>query len=123
MRAERRRFKRVPSSLDVQWDSPAEIGAAAQVTNLSVNGCFIETKNSYPDNPPQLGQLISFLIVFPEGAKTPVAGRVMYKNPPHGFGVLFTPLSVEQRSLINSYITEMVEYFSGGVSDSTESFD
>ncbi|HVG38278.1 MAG TPA: PilZ domain-containing protein [Pyrinomonadaceae bacterium] len=114
MTPERRKFKRIPSSLDIQWDSPAEIGAAAQVTNLSVNGCFIETQNSAAENPPQIGQLISFVIVFPEGAKLAVAGRVMYKNPPRGFGVLFTPLSLEQRSLITSYITEMVEYFAGG---------
>lgn len=113
MDVERRKYKRVPSSLDVQWTAPAEVGGS-QVTNLSINGCFIETRSLSNEDPPHIGQLISFIIALPEGIRMPVTGRVMYKNPPVGFGVLFTPLSVEQQSLIASYISDMVEYFTSG---------
>lgn len=112
MDIERRKFQRIHSSLDVRWEVPAAIGSAAQISNLSVNGCYIETKDFDAEGVPNVGQLISFVILLPEDAALRVSGRVMYKNPPLGFGVLFNPLTSEQQDLISSYLRDMAVYFS-----------
>jgi hypothetical protein len=87
--ADLRRHKRVPIYLDVRWDGLSG-NNAARITDISLGGCYIETIGQVAQ-----GEVIRFDILLKNGKWLPVQGTVMYQFPLMGFGVRFTPLSVE----------------------------
>jgi hypothetical protein len=96
--ADKRRHKRVPIFLDVRWEGLSGHNTA-RITDLSLGGCYVETIGQSAQ-----GEVIRFEIKLKDGSWLPVQGIVMYQFPLMGFGVRFTPLSVEAHNEIAALV-------------------
>ncbi len=64
----------------------------ARVSDVSEGGCYIDSIISV-----QVGNLIRFEIIHPNGGRLEFAGEVAYRLEGMGFGVKFTDLSDDQK--------------------------
>ena len=71
----------------------------ARVSDISLGGCFIDTIANL-----RAGEAVSFKVKVTESEWIELTGEVRYVLPGFGFGVLFAPLSAEQKSLIEHLI-------------------
>lgn len=93
-----RKLNRINVSLDImlEWASGQR---QARISDISLGGCFIDTLANL-----RAGEAVKFMMKVSEGEWMEFAGQVRYALPGFGFGVLFAPLSDEQRSVIEHLI-------------------
>jgi hypothetical protein len=73
----------------------------AQVSELSSNGCYIDTPEGFP-----VGTEVDVTIRY-GGSKCELTGRAIYKHNGWGMGVVFDEMAVEQRSIIDAWLAEL----------------
>lgn len=85
MEQERRRTPRYPFNASVEMrQGKSEDKITAKVTGLSLNGCYVETENPYPDGT-SLAVKVFTPTEFFEGE-----ANVVYSKPNQGMGLMFT---------------------------------
>jgi hypothetical protein len=73
----------------------------ARVSQLSARGCYVDTLDPFP-----IGTAVLLRIRY--GSSTcEVPGKVAYTHSSCGMGVVFDNLAVEQRSTIDSWLSEL----------------
>jgi hypothetical protein len=87
--AERRRHRRVPALLEVEWQGAAG-KHEARTADLSPGGCFIDTIAQ-----AAVGEVVIIRLRLPAGGWIALRGEVTYQFPGVGFGVRFTGASAE----------------------------
>ncbi len=101
MSDERRHAERVPLSLEVRWESLSGRQASARISDISLNGCYVESLAQVA-----FGERVRLEVNLPTGRWMPLNGEVVYQHPNVGFGLRFGNLSeVEQRM-----IAQLIEY-------------
>ena len=73
----------------------------ARTSELSINGCYIDTLNPFPDAALVRLRIIKDDRVF----ETP--GRVLYCHPGFGMGIVFIDSTPDQRSLLEGWLVEL----------------
>lgn len=99
MQEERRKSLRVNTSLVASYKRKCGEIVAANLGNISVDGCYIKT-----EQPIKMGEQIDMEITFPDNSLLNLSGRVMYHRPLDGFGVLFSSPGNMERSVLNKWI-------------------
>lgn len=80
------------------WDGTRIV---ARVSELSARGCYVDTIDPFP-----IGTAVSLRIRY--GSSTcEVPGKVAYTHSACGMGVVFDALAAEQRSAIDSWLSEL----------------
>jgi hypothetical protein len=74
----------------------------ARTSELSMGGCYIDTLNPFPE-----GTLIQLRILRDNGVFE-TKGKVAYSHERLGMGVAFTELALNQRSILESWLAEIV---------------
>jgi hypothetical protein len=98
MTNERRKAWRTGLVLDVWYE--AEGGRSeARISDLSVQGAFIETVTPLP-----AGATLKLVFVLPDSMVIETQGAVVRREPPRGMGVKFISLSTEQANYIRQFI-------------------
>jgi len=73
----------------------------ARTSELSINGCYIDTLNPFPE-----ATLVRLRIIKDDGVfETP--GRVLYCHPGFGMGIVFTDSTPDQQSLLEGWLAEL----------------
>ncbi len=75
---------------------------SARTAELAIGGCFIDALNSFPE-----GTLIRLRIIRDQGVFETKA-KVVYCDPKFGMGVAFTEMTPEHRSLLETWLAEIV---------------
>jgi hypothetical protein len=98
-----RSVKRCPlvASAEIS-DLSSDTQLTARTSELSIGGCYIDTLNPFPQ-----GALIQLRIIRDNGAFE-AKGKVIYSHERLGMGVAFTELTLQERSLLESWIAEIV---------------
>ena len=99
--AERRTSRRVPVSLEAEWEGLSG-KASARVSDLSRHGCYIE---SYGQTTP--GEILKFRLKTPTGRWLQISGEVAHHQPMIGFGLRFTKMSKEDQAMLR----ELIEFY------------
>lgn len=95
-----RRCPLVASAEVTDLRSGAQI--SARTSELAIGGCFIDALNSFPE-----GTLIGVKIIRDQGVFETKA-KVVYCDPRFGMGVAFTEMTPEQRSLLETWLADIV---------------
>lgn len=82
-------------SLDVVWQG-SSAKHDARMSEISMNGCFIDTKVQ----GRALGDMVDFKVHLPGGPWVSLQGELINQEYPIGFGLRFTGLTEEARSLL-----------------------
>jgi len=73
----------------------------AKTSELSINGCYIDTLNPFPE-----ATLVRLRIIKDDGVfETP--GRVLYCHPGFGMGIVFIDSTPDQRALLEGWLAEL----------------
>lgn len=99
---EQRRDRRVPLRLEISWGGICR-GRVAITSDLSVNGCYIETLVAV-----DVGDRFLFEMQLPSGHSLELLGEVLYRHRTIGFGIRFVQVTALQRSSL----TMLVEHAS-----------
>jgi len=91
MSDERRKNKRVPILVEVQWEGTAG-RYQARTTDVSERGCFVDSVGHALD-----GEHIKFKLRLPNGEWLDIEGDVTFTDPRIGFGVQFSEMSDEDQ--------------------------
>ena len=101
--AKRRSVRRCPLVASAEV---TELGSGAQLkartSELGVGGCYIDTLNPFPH-----GTLIQLRILRDNGLFETQA-KVVYSDVRFGMGLAFTEMTADQRSLLESWLAELV---------------
>ena len=102
-RAKQRAFRRCPFVASAEVTEPHS-GAllSARTSELSVGGCYVDAHNSFPE-----GTLVTLRILRDQGIFETKA-KVVYCDQRFGMGLAFTEMTTEQRSLLESWLAEIV---------------
>lgn len=73
----------------------------ARTSELSINGCYIDTLNPFPE-----ATLVRLRIMKDDGVFETLA-RVLYCHPGFGMGIVFTDSTPDQRSLLEGWLAEL----------------
>ena len=84
MSGERREYARQRGPFEGSW-RVADTDRACRITDLSPNGCFVDS----PESPPP-DSAITVTVLFGETRFT-VPAQVVYLDPAQGFGARFLP--------------------------------
>lgn len=109
---ERRRYPRIPYSIDVDLGETPACVHKGQVTTLSIGGCFVQTALEIA----QGGLIFIRLLLAPESEHVMegvVWGRVAYHTPGLGLGVEFKKLPPGYEE----HIRDIVEFHLGSGED------
>jgi len=83
-----------------------ELGSAAQLkartSELGLGGCYVDTLNPFPQ-----GTLVQLRILRDSGVFETQA-KVVYSDVRFGMGLAFTEMTADQRSLLESWLAELV---------------
>lgn len=71
----------------------------ARITDLSPGGCYVDTIATIPE-----GESLSFSLQMADGESIPLTGDVAYVMPGFGFGIKFTNLSDETKTVLDRLI-------------------
>ena len=93
-----REYKRFPVSLEVVLDFLSG-KPQARISDLSISGGFIDSIVNVREREP-----VFFSLRGPTGEWVQLSGEVIYHLPNIGFGIRFTDLSEEKRTLIEQLI-------------------
>ena len=102
--AEQRRAERVRASLFAIWDMTQTNVASADVINFSTGGCFMHSRNGLPAQ-----QEVDLQLRLPTERWLQTRGRIVHTHEPDGFGVHFTELTEEDRTMLEL----LVDYYRG----------
>jgi hypothetical protein len=102
--AEQRQAERVRASLFAIWDMTQANVASADVINFSALGCFMHSRNGLPTR-----QVVDLQLRLPTERWIQTRGRVVRTSEPDGFGVYFTELTDEDRTMLEL----LVDYYRG----------
>jgi hypothetical protein len=101
--AKRRSVRRCPLVASAEV---SELGTGAQLkartSELGLGGCYIDTLNPFPQ-----GTLIQLRILRDNGLFETRA-KVVYSDVRFGMGLAFTEMTRDQRSLLESWLAELV---------------
>lgn len=98
MGEERRSNQRKRILLEAKWGSMSRTHEA-RVDDVSLGGCFVNTFGHV-----EHGEEIDLQIQLPSGEWLPLQGRVASYQPGVGFGIAFSSLSEEERSILRELI-------------------
>jgi len=90
----------VASAEVIELASKAQL--KARTSELGLGGCYIDTLNPFPQ-----GTLVQLRILRDNGLFETQA-RVVYSDVRFGMGLAFTEMTDEQRSLLESWLAELV---------------
>jgi hypothetical protein len=99
---EQRQAERVSASLFAIWEMTQAKVSSADVINLSANGCFMHSRNGLPTKP-----VVDLQLRLPTERWIHTRGRVIRTSEPDGFGVHFTELTEQDRSMLEL----LVDYY------------
>ena len=98
MGQERRRSRRKRLLLEAKWESMSRTHEA-RVDDVSMGGCFVNTYGHV-----ELDEEVNLQIQLPSGEWLRLRGRVASYQPGVGFGIAFSPLSNQERLVLNVLI-------------------
>lgn len=98
MGEERRSNQRKRILLEAKWGSMSRTHEA-RVDDVSLGGCFVNTFGHV-----EHGEEIDLQIQLPSGEWLPLQGHVASYQPGVGFGIAFSSLSEEERSILRELI-------------------
>ena len=75
---------------------------SARTSEFGLGGCYVDALNSFPE-----GTLVGLRILRDQGVFETKA-KVVYCDPGFGMGLAFTEMTPDQRSLLESWIAEIV---------------
>ena len=101
--AKRRSVRRCPLVASAKV-TELRTGAVLSVrtSELAVGGCYVDALNPLPE-----GTLVALQIIRDQGTFETNA-RVVYCDPSFGMGLAFTEMAPEQRSVLESWLAEIV---------------
>ena len=88
MSAEKRQHPRRAILVECEIDGMSGL-AATRISDLSVTGCYVESRN-----PATVGASIMIRLTF-GGALITLTGRIAHAQPSVGFGMEFDPISAD----------------------------
>ncbi len=100
MGRERRRSPRVDVNLPARWEGVLALHEA-DVTNLSVHGCFVLTGGTV-----ETKELIRIEITLPDGTDIYAWGEVVDAANEIGFAVQFTSIEDEERERLEQFLKQ-----------------
>ena len=100
MNDEKRTSERVPVNLPTRWHGAAGT-YAGRVEDLSVTGCFVNTKGAV-----DVGEIVSLLIQLPSGRWLPIRGKVAFYQQLTGFSISFSILDDKERETLNELVAQ-----------------
>lgn len=100
--SERRVELRVTVSLEALWEGMSGKNEA-RISDISLHGCFLETIGQ-----ASAGERVWFQIKSPTGRLIQLAGEVIYCQLMLGFGLRFTQISAEDRTMLK----QLLEFYS-----------
>jgi hypothetical protein len=75
---------------------------SARTSEIGLGGCYVDALNPFPE-----GTLVGLRILRDQGIFETKA-RVAYCDPAFGMGLAFTDMTPDQRSLLETWLTEIV---------------
>jgi hypothetical protein len=75
---------------------------SGRTSELGLGGCYVDSLNPFPE-----GTLVGLRILRDRGVFETKA-KVVYCDPRFGMGLAFTEMTREQRSLLETWLTEIV---------------
>lgn len=101
MKEERRRTPRRPfvASAEVV-EAASQSRLPTRVTELSLNGCYLDTMNPFPTDTSILVKIVRGLVFFQ------ARGKVVYSQPNLGMGVAFQKVHPEFRQVLEGWLQE-----------------
>lgn len=79
---------------------------SARISELGVGGCYVDALNPFPE-----GTLVSLRILRDDGVFETKA-KVVYCDPRFGMGLAFIEMTPDQRSLLETWLAEIVSQLS-----------
>ncbi len=101
--ANRRSVRRCALVASVQVTEPLS-GAvlSARISELAIGGCYVDALNPFPEGTPVTVRIVRDQGTFETKAK------VAYCDSSSGMGLAFTEMAPEQRSLLETWIADIV---------------
>jgi hypothetical protein len=75
---------------------------SARTSEIGLGGCYVDALNSFPE-----GTLVGLRIIRDQGVFETKA-KVVYCDPGFGMGLAFTEMTPDQRSLLETWLAEIV---------------
>jgi hypothetical protein len=75
---------------------------SARISELGLGGCYVDSLNPFPE-----GTLVGLRILRDQGVFETQA-KVVYCDPSFGMGIAFTEMTPGQRSLLETWLVEIV---------------
>jgi PilZ domain len=75
---------------------------SARISELGVGGCYVDALTPFPE-----GTLVKLRIIRDRGAFE-TTGKVVYTHANFGMGIAFTNVTSDQRSILETWIAEIV---------------
>lgn len=75
---------------------------SGRTSELGLGGCYVDSLNPFPE-----GTLVGLRILRDQGVFETKA-KVVYCDPTFGMGMAFTDMTRDQRSLLETWLTEIV---------------
>jgi len=97
-----RRCPLVASAEVTELGSGSGAQLSARTSELGLGGCYIDTLNPFPE-----GTLVQLRILRDNGVFEAKA-KVVYSDGRFGMGLAFTELTPNQRSILESWLAELV---------------
>ena len=99
---EQRHSERVRASLFAIWEMTQSTVSSADIINFSTDGCFMHSRNGLPKSP-----VVDLQLRLPTERWLQARGRVIRTSEPDGFGVYFTELAPQDRTMLEL----LVDYY------------
>jgi hypothetical protein len=81
---------------------------SARISELGVGGCYVDALNPFPE-----GALVALRILRDQGVFETKA-KVVYCDSRFGMGLAFIEMSLDQRSILENWLAEIVSRLSQG---------
>lgn len=97
-----RRCQFVASAEVTELGSGSRAQLAARTSELGLGGCYLDTLNPFPE-----GTLVQ-LRIFRDAGVFETEAKVVYCDGGFGMGLAFTEITPDQRSILESWLVELV---------------
>jgi PilZ domain len=81
---------------------------SGRTSEIGLGGCYVDTLNPFPE-----GMLVGLRILRDQGVFETKA-KIVYCDPTFGMGLAFTEMTPEQRSLLETWLAEIVSQLRSG---------
>ena len=98
MTQNRRKDSRKSINLRARWEGNSG-HQEARIGDIAISGCFVDSMSR-----AEIGELLSLEIELPSGQWLPVRGEVTTYQEGVGFGMRFSSLSEDEKSLLKELI-------------------